>query len=116
MIVTNNTKQCILAARASIASTFLDRFLGLIPRKELAPDEALIFYHAPSIHMFFMRFSIDVIFLDKKMRVLKIYRRLMPWKMAHCFGSTITIELPAGKSIAIPTEVGDSLTLTPERI
>jgi uncharacterized membrane protein (UPF0127 family) len=72
-------------------------------------EEALIFYSAESIHMFFMKFPIDVVFLDKNMRVIKIRPVLKPWCMTACLASSITIELPSHKASETNTTVGDIL-------
>ncbi|MCM8830840.1 MAG: DUF192 domain-containing protein [Candidatus Omnitrophica bacterium] len=82
-------------------------------RRNISDEEALIFYNAPSIHMFFMHFPLDVVFLDDKFRVIKIYANLKPWRMANCFSAKITIELPQGKTIKIPIEKNDVLDFIP---
>lgn len=95
--------------KAAVAKTFLQRLKGLMFKKNIDKDEALIFYSAESIHMFFMQFPIDVVFLDKNMRVIKICTALKPWSMTACFSSKITIELPARKASDTNTTVGDIL-------
>jgi len=109
----NKTKGKVLVRNADVADTFLKRLLGLIPQKTLKPEEGLIFYHAPSIHMFFMKFPIDVIFLDKNMKIMKICRTLAPWRLTNCFGSSVTIELACGKTSQTPTNEGDILEFIP---
>jgi uncharacterized membrane protein (UPF0127 family) len=109
----NKTTGEVLVRNAAVANTFLKRIFGLIRKKALTPEEGLIFYHAPSIHMFFMKFPIDVVFLDKNMAIIKICRALKPWKLANCFGSSVTIEIPAGKTSQIPTKEGDILEFIP---
>lgn len=112
----NRTKNSILSGQASAARTFIERLVGLLNRDSLDPDEALIFYDAPSIHMFFMRFPIDVIFLNKDSKILKIFHNLQPWQTASCFRATTTIELPAGKCVEKSTEIGDFLDIkTPQK-
>lgn len=110
----NKTKGKVLVQNAGVADTFLKRLLGLIPKETLKPEEGLIFYHAPSIHMFFMKFPIDVLFLNKNMKIVKICRRLMPWKLANCFGSSVTIELASGITSQIPSDEGDILEFIPQ--
>jgi uncharacterized membrane protein (UPF0127 family) len=63
--------------------------------------------------MFFMRFPIDVLFLDKDMRVIRLCAGLKPWQMAWCMSSTITIELPADKAERSNTATGDMLKFLP---
>lgn len=79
--------------------------------KSLPEGSALIFYHAPSIHTFFMRFPIDLVFLDKSMKVIRVVEALKPWRMAFCGRAYITLELPARKSSQISLRIGDILEL-----
>lgn len=107
--IINKSKGTVIVNNAVVAKTFLQRLMGLLGRKSIDKDEALIFYSAESIHMFFMRFSIDVVFLDKNMRVIKISANLKPWMMTGCFPSAITIELSSAKCAQTQTSVGDVL-------
>ncbi|MDD5195814.1 MAG: DUF192 domain-containing protein [Candidatus Omnitrophica bacterium] len=109
----NKTTGKILAENTTIADTFIKRLCGLIPRSAIAKDEALLFYNAPSIHMFFMKFPIDLVFLDKNMKVVRVVKGLSPWKMAYCFGAFATIELHANQTSDVPTHNGDTLELLP---
>ena len=107
-VLKNKTQNTIVAAQTLIAKTYWQRFLGLMFRKSMETSEALVFYRAPSIHMFFMNFAIDVIFLDKNMRVVKIVSGLKPYRLANCFNSYCTIELADGvaeKTVAINDEI-----------
>jgi uncharacterized membrane protein (UPF0127 family) len=71
----------IMVKRCRFARTFTERLFGLIPRKTLAPDEALLFQGScQQMHSFFMRFPIEVIFLDRNKTVLRI-SDLKPWRM-----------------------------------
>jgi len=64
------------------------------------------------MHTFFMRFPIDVIFLDRQGRILKIDHELKPWRLSSlAFGATEAIELPAGTAKRTNTQVGDVLTI-----
>lgn len=66
-------------------------------RSELAPGRALWIEPCNSIHMFFMRFAIDVLFLDRAGRVKRVMLRLKPWRVSPIvFGARTTVELPAG--------------------
>lgn len=109
MKIVNKTKDIVIVENAKIARSFFARLLGLMFRKSIAPDEALIFYHAPSIHMFFMRFVIDVVFLDKNMRVIKIVKNLKPWRITNCFGAYATIELSANTISQVFLSSGDEI-------
>ena len=69
---------------------------GLLGRHSLAEDEGLLLRPAGSVHTAFMRFPIDVVFLDRAMRVLRIAPNMKPWRMAGQRGARIVVELDAG--------------------
>ena len=100
----------VIASRLEIANTSLKRMKGLLGRRELAPDEGMLFRPAGSIHMFFMKIPLDVVFCDRELRVLKVVRDLQPWKTAGAKGAKVTIELGVGGAASI--EPGDRLVLS----
>ena len=63
-----------------IAETLFERTRGLIGRNSLEPGKGLWIKHCNAIHMLFMRFPIDAIFLDKKGEIVKIVRNIRPWR------------------------------------
>ena len=63
--------------------------------------------------MWFMRFPIDAVFLDRENRVLRVVTHLAPWRVAGCRGSKAVVELPAGEAARVGLAPGDRLTLTP---
>jgi hypothetical protein len=75
-----------------IAVTKWARLRGLLGR---APQPILL-APARSVHTCFMRFPIDVVFLDEELRVVKVVRALAPWRFAGARGATAVLELPAG--------------------
>lgn len=110
--VTNTSKNTVLADKAEVADTFLKRLIGLLRRKSLSQGEALILIPSNSIHSFFMRFSIDVLFLDKSGRVIKALVSLRPWRLTKVyFKAHLTIELPAGTIEKTSTQEGDTVTI-----
>jgi hypothetical protein len=113
-IIVDKTSGKSISADAGIAKTFFERLTGLMFRRSISPEEALIFYNVSSIHMFFMRFPIDVLYLSKEMKVIKIKHSLLPWRMSGCFGAKITVELPAGKAKANLVKIGDTLEFISE--
>jgi len=76
----------VLIENLEIADTFFERLKGLLGRKSINPDEGLLIIPCCEIHMFFMKFAIDVFFLKEtgknQFRVLKVLRNLKPWRMA----------------------------------
>ena len=93
-----------------MADSFISRGLGLIPRSSLRPGEGLRITKTSSITMFFMRFRIDAVFIDRQARVVRIAERLLPWLPAvFAPGASEVIELPAGTIVSSGTQVGDEL-------
>jgi uncharacterized protein len=82
---------------------------GLLGRGALAPGDGMLFRPAGSIHTFFMRFPIDVIFCDPELNVLGVERALKPWRVAGRRGAKVVVELAA--SAAAGVSEGDRLTL-----
>lgn len=76
-----------------VADTFFTRFKGLMLRKDIPLDSALLIKPCDSIHTFFMRFPMTAIFLDKNMRVTKVVPNMKPWRMTFAFGSYCVLEL-----------------------
>ncbi len=102
-----------IIGEARIAKSFFSRLLGLMFKKEISRDSALCFYRASSIHTFFMRFPIDIVFLDKDKKIIRISEALRPWRAVYCPRSYLTIELTANKAYEIGLKVGDRLDLVP---
>jgi len=73
----------------------------------------LLLPRCSSIHMFFMRFSIDAVYLDEERRVRKIVNELRPWRLSWCPGADAVLEAPAGWANAVGVRTGDKLTLEP---
>ncbi|UCC94711.1 MAG: DUF192 domain-containing protein [Candidatus Omnitrophota bacterium] len=106
-------KGTTLAEQARFAESFLQRLLGLMGKKNMEKGNALIFKKAPSIHTFFMKFAIDIVFVDASMRILKTYQALGPFRFAGCLRSVLTVELPANTLSQTRTAIGDTLELKP---
>lgn len=94
----NATQNKLISEDVRVAGSFFQRFLGLMFRLHMRNKEVLVFYKAPSIHMFFMRFAIDVVFLNKDMRVIKVVRSLKPWYITYCTKSYCTLEMSANSA------------------
>jgi uncharacterized protein len=105
----------VLCERCECAERALPRLRGLLGRHGLAPGEGMLINPGPSVHMFFMRFPIDVVFLDRSKKVVKIVRALRPWRTAGARKAVAALELPAGRAERCGLRVGDTLTLEPLR-
>ncbi len=95
------------------AETVGSRLLGLMFRKSLAEDEGLHIIPCNGIHMFFMRFPIDVVFLDREERVVKIVENLRPWRIVPIVkGAYSTLELPVGSIQKHKISIGNQLIIS----
>ena len=89
-----------------------DRTVGLLGRSDLPAGEGLWIERSPSIHMFFMRFPIDAVFVGPDRRVVRVVENLRPWRIvAWARGARDCLELPVGAVRASGTQVGDELAL-----
>ena len=100
-----------ICARCQLAVRPWSRLRGLLGRASLDRDEGMLFRPASSIHMFFMRFAIDVVFCDRELVVLSVVEGLRPWRMASQRGAKVTIELAEGAAAAAGLRPGDRLAL-----
>lgn len=98
-----------LAERMEVAETLPARMRGLLGRSSLPAGEGMLIERCWSIHTFFMRFPLDIVFLDAGFVVRKIARRLPPWRIAMAFGARHVVELPAGTLERVPLRTGDRL-------
>lgn len=103
----NVTKGVALATELELATSFAARSKGLLGRRGLKTDTGMLIDPCSSIHMWFMRFPIDVVFLDKKNRVVGLRRNIKPWGMAWSWRGAKTIELPVGVIASTRTQLGD---------
>ena len=84
---------------------------GLLGRASLDPDEGIWIEPASSIHMWFMRFPIDVVYAARDGLVLKVVHGIKPWRMSACRGAHAALELAAGAAERCGVRPGDYLTL-----
>lgn len=112
LCVTNTTRSTILAEQCEQARSFFARGRGLMGRDQLGPGSGLLIDPCSSIHTFFMRFPIDVVFIDRTGRVVGLRAEMPPGKpYAGAWRARAVIELPSGVIVASRTEVGDVLVL-----
>jgi uncharacterized membrane protein (UPF0127 family) len=96
------------------ADTFLTRLRGLLGKRALPQGQGLLLHPASSIHMFFMRFPIDAVFLDRELRVVAVRSNLAPWRVAAVSGSRYVLELAAGEAEHAGLRPGHKLVLREE--
>jgi uncharacterized protein len=103
----------VACERCTVAHRMWPRMRGLLGRKSLPSGEGLLIRPAPSIHTFFMRFPIDVVFLSRQGEVLKVAERVPPWRARSCRHSYAVLELAAGEAGRRGIAVGDRLETVP---
>jgi uncharacterized membrane protein (UPF0127 family) len=113
LVLVNRQTSETISTSVEVAATRRTRRRGLLGRSGMAPSEALILAPCCAIHTAFMRFAIDVIFVDSRGRVLKIVRELPPWRMAIAPRAHAVIELAAGALKTRGLKVGDAVDLAP---
>lgn len=87
----------LLAGRVQVADSFGPRLLGLMFRRRLDAQEGLLLRPCNSVHTFFMRFPIDVVYLDRDGQVLRVTPAMAPWRVGPLVrGAKQVLELPAG--------------------
>ena len=110
MRIRNSGKNTVLSGDCKAADTFFSRFMGLMGKKELKPGAGLLISPCNSIHMFFMRFPIDAVFLDRAGKVVYIVEGIKPWRLSPIVRKAHSVlELPAGTVKSTLTKVGDIL-------
>jgi uncharacterized membrane protein (UPF0127 family) len=101
----------VVAADAFLAASPWARMRGLLGRASLPTGEAIILRPASSIHTAFMRFAIDVVFLDKDDRVLKVVRDLAPFRLSAARHARSVIEMAGGALKDVDLQAGDALEM-----
>jgi uncharacterized membrane protein (UPF0127 family) len=111
MHAANITRGTVLASSLEVADTGPARNKGLLTRDGLAPGEGLWIVPCQSVHTFFMRFPIDLVYLDARKRVRKVRSAVGPGRISFCFTAQSVIELAAGSIQKTQTQRGDSLAI-----
>jgi uncharacterized membrane protein (UPF0127 family) len=105
----NPSRETMLADRAQIADTSKTRKTGLLKHQRLERGEGLWITPCEGVHTVGMKFPIDVLFLDKKRKVVKIRAAMPRWRLAACLWAHSVLELPSGTAAATKTTAGDQL-------
>ena len=110
--IENVTRGTTVGERVRVASSSVDRSVGLLRTPEVKPGDGLWIERSPSIHMFFMPYAIDAVFVSKAGRVTKIVPNLKPWRVVWwARGARDCLELRAGAAAESGTQAGDELRL-----
>lgn len=109
----NQTRQRVLSERCMVAKTLVTRVRGLLGRTGLEEGEGLFIDPCPSIHMFGMKFPLDVVFVTKENIVTDFVENIAPGKAyvakANAGKARAAVELPVGTICDTSTQVGDVL-------
>ena len=111
----NQSRGTVLCARLENAGGIAGQSKGLLGRDGLEPGAGMLFENSRFtpmmwMHMFFMRFAIDIVFLGRGNKVIRISRRLRPWRVSTMvFGARRALELEAGAAEKSSTQVGDQI-------
>ena len=101
----------VVCEQGVVAATSWSRSKGLLGWRGLGEQEGLWIQPTSSIHMWFMRFPIDVIWAAEDGRVLKLVVNIKPWRMSFCRGAKVALELPVGAIARSGVQVGDHLVI-----
>jgi uncharacterized membrane protein (UPF0127 family) len=95
-----------------MARSIWRRFLGLMFRRTLPAGSGLVLLPEGQIHMFFMRFALDVVHADRDGVVVRLVEGIKPWRVGPMVrGCKLVVELPVGTIARTGTQVGDTLQL-----
>jgi uncharacterized membrane protein (UPF0127 family) len=111
--ISNTTKNTVLGERIRVAETSLSRMVGLLRDKCLEPGTGLLIFPSQAIHTVAMRFAIDVVFVDRKWKVVYLRPEMVPFRLTGLhWKARCVIELPTGVIANTSTKVGDQLCVS----
>ncbi len=110
--IINKSNNKIIGNKIAHANNFVTRFFGLMGKKALNEEEGLLITPCNSIHMMFMKFPLDIIFLDKQFKIVYVIESLKPWRVSPViFKAQSVIELPEGTISRSESKVDDTLEI-----
>lgn len=114
LTITNKTKAGLVGTRITLANTFSSRLFGLLGKRRLDPGHGVLIRPSSGVHTIGMMIPIDVVALDKSCRVLKVWHRLLPFRVTSVSMKTHSVlELASGQIRECNIEVGDELVIEP---
>jgi len=112
MKIYNSTQNNLIADDVKVAENFFTRSVGLLFKKSFSEGEGLIIKPCCSIHTFFMRLEIDVLFVNKKNEIVAIYENVKPWRILPIhLNSSYVVELSAGQIFTKNIHKGDVILI-----
>ncbi len=111
MTVRNLTRGTLIGDRIDVAGTSAERTRGLLKRAGLSEGEGLWIVPCEGVHTFFMKFPLDLIYIDRKHLVRKAVANVRPWRLSMCIMAHSILELPAGTIERSGTKCRDQLAL-----
>jgi uncharacterized protein len=110
--VTVHSRARVVCPSCTVADSVGTRLRGLMGRKALAPGDGLLLRPSGSVHTCFMRFEIDVVFLDRDLEVVGVAPSVRPWRVRARRGARAVLELAGGEAARLEIRPGDQLELT----
>ena len=108
--VVNRTRLTVVGSRVHVADRFWDRLRGFLGRRRPTEGEGLLIQPCAGVHMFGMRFPLDLVFLSDDATVVHVIEALQPWqRTSRIPGATSVLEVPVGTLEVTGTKVGDRL-------
>ena len=115
-VVRNRTRGTVLGEKVRLADTPRARRVGLLGHASLEPGEGFWIYPTQAIHTFWMQFPIDVAFLDRHLRVKRVYHQMPPFRLTRLiWGARSALEVASGVLAQSRTEAGDEFEISPEK-
>ena len=107
--ISNLSRQSVLASCAEVADEGAKRRKGLLGRREFRAGEGLWIRPCEAVHTFGMQFPIDLVYLDRDLRVKKVRSGMLPWRLSACLTAHSVLELPSGTVRETRTKPGDKI-------
>jgi uncharacterized membrane protein (UPF0127 family) len=111
LLVRNQTRDTVLGRAVDKADTSYKRRTGLLKHERLEPGEGLWIVPCESVHTFYMKFPIDLVYLDKQRKVRKVRNAVPAWRLSACLTAHSILELPAGTIEETGTQIGDVIEI-----
>ncbi len=110
--VYNVNSSLYVSRQTVIADTFLTRLIGLLLTKKFKPGSGLIIEPCKSIHMFFMRYPIDVIFYNQNLEIVALVENIQPWQFTKVYSKAkACLELPINSIRQSNSSINDQLKI-----